>query len=270
MAIDTRAIFCQAYNNVSGTITDFGQFLDYCEALARQFAIDSAQSIDITQNALNNSRGAWYAWIVAIEAIQFNTRTNGSNLLVKLPNITQLDFTTLYTEDIQDLVLDFKDKLNQIGSVNLISSNPDYVIINNRLADDIFPPIVLPITPDTLNTIDIWYANFASRCSLDDIIGYVGAKVSLRPDRRIQLLHEGSLIKAIYAHLQTRKWLINPNGVKYYAISSNLTPADLNGLRSVATHSIASASSKPLPAVDNAFRVNNAATIQTFLTTTLT
>jgi hypothetical protein len=266
MAIDTRAVFCQAYNNVHGVIPDYGQFLEACTLLARQAATIPA---DITQNALNNSRGAWYAWVVAIEAIKFSTRTRDSNLLVKLPNITQLDFTTLYTPDIQDLVQDFKNKLQLIGSVNLISSNPDYVIINRRLANSTIPSLAIPLSPETLNTIDVWYGSFTSRCSLDDIVAYVGAKVSLRPDRRIQLLHEGSLIKAIYAHLQTRKWLINPNGVKYYAISSNLSPADLNGLRSVATHSIASANSRPLPAVDNAFRVNNATSIEAFLTTAL-
>ncbi|WP_373695840.1 Cfr10I/Bse634I family restriction endonuclease [Brunnivagina elsteri] len=37
------------------------------------------------------------------------------------------------------------------------------------------------------------------KCNLKDIIGYASIKTSLRPDRRLQIPHEGSLMKAIYA-----------------------------------------------------------------------
>lgn len=260
--IDTKHVFCQAYNNANGQFNNYQSFLNACEVIAL------ASSAGATQNALNNVRGAWYAWILAIEAIRFNAMNQNSNYLIKLPNISQFDSTLLYKQNLSDLISDFKIKLSAIGNVNLITSNPDYVIIKNTVAQA-FPALPSTLSDSVLDLIDGWYRSFISQCMLDDIIGYVGAKVSVRPDRRIQLLHEGSLSKAIYAHLQTRNWLINAPGIKYYAVSMSFTDADKNGLRSVATHSIASAALKPEPAVDDVVSVFNTATADTFFRSVL-
>lgn len=262
MAIDTKTVFCQTFNNASGIFGNYEQFLSACESLAR--VVDPAT----TGSAINNARGAWYAWILAIEAMRFNTQNQHSNFLIKLPNVTQLDSTQLYQEDISALISDFKTKLNAIGNVNLVTSNPDYAIVNREVDVNLIniPPM---LSGDVLDRIDGWYRFFIGRCRLDDILGYVGAKVSVRPDRRIQLLHEGSLSKAIYAHLQTRKWLINAQGIKYYAVSMSFTEADKNGLRSVATHSIASAALKPEPAVDDVVSVYNTPTAAGFFNSAL-
>lgn len=262
MAIDTKQAFCQAYNDAGGQFNNYNDFLSNCENIA------VAISRDATQSALNNVRGAWYAWILAIESIRFNKANPTSNYLIKLPNVTQFDSTSLYQQDLNDLISDFKAKLSLIGNVNLITSNPDYVIIQRSISTT-FPMIPSVITNADLDRIDIWYQAFISLCDLDDIVGYVGAKVSVRPDRRIQLLHEGSLSKAIYSHLQTRKWLINARGIKYYAVSMSFTDADKKGLRSVATHSIASAALKPEPAVDDVVSVFDTTTANGFFTSIL-
>ena len=262
MPIDTRNIFCQAFNNVGGLFGNYDDFLDGCDILA------TATTPGITQNAKNNARGAWYAWMFAIESIRFNRNHEASNYLVKLPNIVQFDSTLLYEQDLSDLIADFKEKLNAIGNVNLVTSNPDFVIIS-RIVPNFLPTIPPVLAPVNLDTIDLWYRSFVGLCSLNQLIGYVGVKVSVRPDRRIQLLHEGSLRKAIYAHLQTRQWLINAPGIKYYAVSINFTLADKNGLRSVATHSIASAALKPEPAVDDVVSVFDRATASTFFSSVL-
>lgn len=91
---------------------------------------------------------------------------------------------------------------------------------------------------------------------LDDIAGYLSVKASLRPDRRLQLAHEGSLMKALYTHLQTRTWTINPRGIRYFAASKKISEADIKGLKTVATHSIIDVKSSPQSAVDELFQIN--------------
>lgn len=262
MAIDTKDVFCQAFNRVVGQFNNYETFLNSCGALAL------LTSPGASQNAINNARGAWYAWILAIESLRFNLAEVNSNYLIKLPNITQFDSTMLYKHELSDLISDFKTKLIAIGNVNLVTSNPDYVIIRRSVIATL-PSIPTLLSGADLDRIDVWYKAFINQCELDDIVGYVGAKVSVRPDRRIQLLHEGSLSKAIYAHLQTRQWLINARGIKYYAVSISFTDADKNGLRSVATHSIASAALKPEPAVDDVVSVFDTLTGNAFFTAAL-
>jgi hypothetical protein len=256
MAIDTKSCFITAYNFFLGNPPNYSDLLDKCAQFASATETPS-------QNAINNARGAWYAWIIAIDARKFASNNSNANYLIKLPNAEQFDAHSLYVRDILDLIDDFRDKLSQIGNVNLITSNPDFVIISRDKFED---PKQIGATIDLSDLIfvDEFYKNFINKCSLDDVIGHVGAKTSVRPDRRIQLLHEGSLTKAIYAHLQTRKWLTQAKGIKYYAVSLAWGQADIRGLRSVATHSIASASLKPQPAVDDVVEMKDSNTANLF------
>jgi hypothetical protein len=256
MAIDTKSSFISAYNFFLGNPPNYTELLDKCAHFA-------SVTETPTQNALNNARGAWYAWIIAIDAMKYAYHNSNANYLIKLPNAEQFDAHSLYVRDILDLIEDFRDKLSQIGNVNLITSNPDFVIISRDKFKDP-KEIGSSISITDLNFVDEFYRNFINKCSLDDVIGHVGAKTSVRPDRRIQLLHEGSLTKAIYAHLQTRKWLTQAKGVKYYAVSLAWGQADIRGLRSVATHSIASASLKPQPAVDDVVEMKDSTTANLF------
>ena len=64
-------------------------------------------------------------------------------------------------------------------------------------------------------------------------------------------------MKAIYAHLQTRDWIINPRGLRYYAVASALNLQDIKALRTVATHSITTVNEIPKAAVDDVFQINN-------------
>jgi len=165
MAIDTKGVFCQAFNRAAGQFNNYEAFLSGCGALA----------IGATPNAINNARGAWYAWMLAIEALRFNLREVASNYLIKLPNITQFDSTMLYKHELSDLISDFKTKLIAIGNVNLVTSNPDYVIIRRSVVATL-PSIPTLLSGADLDRIDVWYRTFISQCELDDIVGYVGAK----------------------------------------------------------------------------------------------
>jgi hypothetical protein len=98
------------------------------------------------------------------------------------------------------------------------------------------------------------YSNFIGEVSLSELVGYISVKMSLRPDRRLQISHEGSLVKAIHAHIVTRKWLLEATPLTYYAITPNPTDADKRALKTVATHSLITVTQKPQAAVDE---VNN-------------
>ena len=256
MAIDTKQTFIDAYNFFNGNPPTYDELLEKCAENARR-------TEQPPQNALNNARGAWYAWIIAIDAIKYCNANNEANYLIKLPNARQFDVHSLYVSTVWNLIDDFRAKLNAMGNVNLVTSNPDFVIVNRGLREAA-PAINLPLTHEDIVCVDEFYREFIGVCELDDVIGHMGAKTSVRPDRRIQLLHEGSLTKAIYAHLQTRLWLTKANGVKYYAVSLQWGDADIEGLRSVATHSIASASLTPQPAVDDVVEVRDSVTANSF------
>ena len=79
---------------------------------------------------------------------------------------------------------------------------------------------------ETLNLIDNFYKNYISKCDLPEIAAFVSIKTSLRPDRRLQLSHEGALTKAFFQHLKTRLWDIDVENLKYYACSMNISEAD--------------------------------------------
>ncbi|HOO50569.1 MAG TPA: Cfr10I/Bse634I family restriction endonuclease, partial [Alphaproteobacteria bacterium] len=146
---------------------------------------------------------------------------------------------------------DLRKKVSESADVSLITSNPDFVIIDSSINIDFPAPPQSGISDAYIEAVCRAFSQLEHRCSLDQIKGYTAVKSSLRPDRRLQIAHEGSLMKALYRHVQTREWLIDAPGIKYYAITSKATDADRNALKTVATHSITDVGSKPEAAVDD-------------------
>lgn len=213
----------------------------------------------ITKDALNNARGDWYEWLLAISAWNYFAENKKANFALLTPNISQFDVAALYDEKLYGLINDLREKVLESSSVQLISSNPDFVIIDRKLANKLFPKIekITKIDQEAIKKIETAYKKFESHCTFDDIIGYISIKLSFRPDRRLQIPHEGSLMKAIYTHLQTREWIISPKGLKYYAIATKVGAPDRAALKTVATHSITTVHSIPQAAVDEVFEVNS-------------
>ncbi len=213
----------------------------------------------ITREALSNAHGDWYEWFLAISA--WNTFVNrpNANLAILLPNISQFDVGHLYNQELAHLIEDLRTKVQDVAQVQLITSNPDFVIIEREVANEFIvnPQPLNQFDTDSIIDLNSKYSDFIGRCEFDEILGYISVKTSFRPDRRLQIAHEGSLMKAIYIHLQTRKWVINPPGLKYYAIATRVGNSDRNALRTVATHSITTVSSLPQAAVDDVFEVNS-------------
>ena len=213
----------------------------------------------ITTEALSNVHGDWYEWLLAIASWNLTASLPNTHLAISLPNVSQFDVSSLYINRLHDLIADLKVKVSAVSEVSLITSNPDFVILDRTLVNEILGSIepIDTISPTTLSELGNKYRAFIGRCDYSHIVGYVSVKMSLRPDRRLQIPHEGSLMKAIYTHLQTREWIINPKGLKYYAISSQVGTPDRKALKTVATHSITTVSSLPQAAVDEVFEANS-------------
>src|SRR5258707_7293839 len=213
----------------------------------------------VTKDALNNVHGDWYEWLLAIAAWNFCVDNKIANLALMTPNISQFDVSRLYNDKLYDLIKDLREKVLSSSSVQLISSNPDFVIINRKLANKLTPKMerISKVDEDAIRKIETAYKSFEAQCSFEEIVGYISVKVSFRPDRRLQIPHEGSLMKAFYTHLQTREWIINPKGIKYFALATKVGNPDRAALKTVATHSITTVHSIPQAAVDEVFEVNS-------------
>ena len=245
--INTKECFVDSLNSRNPLdIPDFNTILDKSEDLAKS-------EFGPTSEAIGNSRGAWYEWLLTVGAMNFCNDTRNNYLLISLPNITSFDFADLYFQKVRGLISDLRKKAEFYSDVSLITSNPDYCIIRKP---DWWEPIEMEtIDENTLEELDSLYNRFREKCSFTDIVGYLSVKTSLRPDRRLQLAHEGSLMKAIYKHIQTRTWEIGASGLKYYAATMTFNKSDKKALSTLATHSLIDVNTKPESAVDKLFEI---------------
>lgn len=217
--------------------------------------------------ALNNCHGDWYEWLISIFANNHIVQNRSEYVLLQLPNITRFDVASLYEERLFNHIKDLRDKVIESSGVSLITSNPDFVIIKTTGIDleGLSVKKIDDLDNDVITELENRYQFFKGKCGFGNIVGFLSVKTSLRPDRRLQISHEGSLMKAIYVHLQTRDWVINPQGLLYFAASTEISEPDKKGLRTVATHSITNVQSKPEAAVDDVFRINCVSDIEGFL-----
>lgn len=235
-----------------------------------QRAEDTARSEgpDITTAAFANARGSWYEWVVALGAIRWMREHPESLTMCNLPNVSSYDCSRLYDAKISFYIDDLRKKARESSNVELISSNPDFVLVSSQLGRDLptREQIAASTSSDIINGI---YQQFHQRCDLDDLLGYASVKTSFRPDRRLQIPHEGSLFKALYRHIQTRDWLVDAPGISYYAVTQKANDKDFRALNTVATHSITDVSSKPLAAVDELFVVTDGLSLTQMLESVL-
>jgi len=178
---------------------------------------------------------------------------------IRLPNVAQFDVLSLYVANLFWYVEDLRQKLSATAGVTLITSNPDFVLISPDVpnAPALTNTPILEITQPNLDLLENIRNGYVGRCRFEDIKGYMGVKASLRPDRRLQLPHEGSLMKALYAHLQTREWIFDPPRLRYYGVSTSVGQADLDAMQTVATHSIVTVQTVPERAVDELYAVDS-------------
>ena len=252
--LEKARTFCNILKQVIPKSTD-----TFTELLGVFDATILAAHPEISQGALNNAHGDWYEWLLAIAAWNHHVDNSGSHLALLLPNVKQFDVVRLYKNSLYDLIVDLRGKVEEATSAQLVTSNPDFVLVDTTRLEisTEFNQKIEQIDENAISLINNAYKKFVSQCDFEDIVGYLSVKTSFRPDRRLQIPHEGSLMKAIYTHLQTRQWIIAPKGLKYYAMTTKVSEADRNALKTVATHSITTVHTVPQAAVDEVFQVNS-------------
>ncbi|MFZ5208735.1 Cfr10I/Bse634I family restriction endonuclease [Enterobacter kobei] len=257
--INSSHAFVEYASKVNLSNMQFQGFLDGLKKIINDEAFKRNGTIN--EGSFNKCNGDWYEWFIAIRAVEYFLENRTNCLLIKMPNASSFDVISIYKKFLSEYILDLREKL-KLNNVNLITSNPDFAVVKiNALSPDILNILkeisFENITLSTLIKVDNLYKFFQDYAELDDVTSFLSVKTTFRPDRRLQLAHEGSLMKALYTHLQTRTWSINPSGVKYYAATTKVGKADIEGLKTVATHSITDVKSLPQSAVDRIFKINS-------------
>ncbi|MDX2370949.1 MAG: Cfr10I/Bse634I family restriction endonuclease [Colwellia sp.] len=250
--VDTKVAFITSIDGqVPKSNWDYESHLNYIQNLVQ------TEDPKVTSGAISNCRGSWFEWMIAIDVYNYWCQSYSDFLMLPLPNISRFDCATLYKPDVSTYIFDLRLKLKDSLDIELITSNPDFVIFDTTNLNNVIErnPIDI-VTEDTIEFIDNLYRNFIEQCGFEDIIGYMATKTSLRPDRRLQIVHEGSLTKALYVHLQTRLWIDKPRSIKYFGASLKLNNKDKRALKTVATHSITTVLSEPDRAVDECYELN--------------
>ena len=259
--INATPVFLDEIAGKNPLTIDYSTFLEGCEQRVKSEFTPKG-------GALNNVRGRWYEWLLGLGYhyyLRDNPNSRNPDLFLPVPNISSLDVYDLYVPEVAQYIADLKAKTQESG-ISFITSNPDFVII--RKLQSPFIPIDT-ISEETIYAVDNMYMSYLNVCKFDEIVGFGSVKTSLRPDRRIQIAHEGNLRKTFYEHLKTRLWITDAPGLKYFACTQNFTVNDAAALQSVATHSVLSVNSMPVPSVDALFGVANGTQLIEFFNSTL-
>ncbi len=267
---------CVAVQHGSKSITHGNKVIAcaYSEALPKgnldeilsgleQTVVNCCTQLGIAQiglrNADNNIRGAWTRWIFGSicwnffceYAIQHNA------CIVMLPSISRLTFTDLFEPDSQDaLNRGLLRKLNDHG-IELTMSNPDFICVSDIPPDDIFKNPIANLSADSQATIAEAYKKIVGSCLYNSVKFGVALKTSLRSDRRYQIIHEGSTLKAFIAHLQVRYWDIDFNTNYYAVVANEVSSSDRRVLSAPAIHSIVDVHTPPVKAIDAIYEVRS-------------
>ena len=245
-----RRVFVSIISQVDLADPDikFKDLIDKLDERARGSLEFNSKSEASAKAALAKMHGDWFEWLLCNIAQQSNLTPGLPIVAIKLPNVVQFDSTNLYVEELRTMIGSLRTEVRK-SSVELISSNPDFVLVQRELVD-LLPPAGLDATELLVNWHERRYLPLAGRCTFESIYGYLAAKYTLRPDRRLQIAHESSLMKALYVHLQTRLWNTTPRGLRFHAVSTRVGNKDRAALKTVATHSITTVGSVPQAAVD--------------------
>lgn len=203
-------------------------------------------------SALANARGDWYEMLVAAEL--WNECTTRDAVAVQLPNKLQLPFHTLYGGESAVALKRLFDVMAPKG-VTLLASNPDFLVLKRPEKSTIdFKKKIKCLGVAEIKMLRTAYQEFVGKCAYSDILGAIGLKTSNRPDRRLQPVQEGSVLKAIAAHFQTRFW-DSSYRVKYIAATLTSSDADDEALTTAATHTLVSVNMPIERAVDRSMLV---------------
>ncbi len=255
--IHSLEAFRHSISNALSLHDNFNDILNAIENDVKDFCRTNTLPLP-AQGSFNNCRGRWYEWLLMAYMWNYFVRNGSTIRPLPLPNSNHFQFTKLYNEELYGYLSDLENKLFTNHQVRLVTSSPDYVLIDiddtdvvDSQLNDIFDPE--NFSDSTKQYLDELYKSFINQCDLNTIRGFISIKTSVRSDRRFQWLHEGNLAKSLYQHLRTRRWDINSKGIKFYGFTSEMREADRDALMTATTHTIASIGLKPERSVDKPF-----------------
>lgn len=262
MSVDKKRVFVEALQDGS-LLSNPGQSI----AMIMKVLDATAARLysDVSQPALSNCHGDWFEWVLSL-VLDDVSRVMASCLQpVRLPDAHRFDWTQLYNERIRNLLIDLREEIRATAGVELISSNPDFVLIDPRKLTTSVSCLHKPTDIEScLQSLNRRFEAYVGAVDFGGIAGFVSAKYSLRPDRRLQLPHEGSLVKAMHLHLQTRLWVRNAPPLRFIAVVGSAKDCDLEALKTVATHSVTSILFPPERSVDEVVEVKTIGDAQEF------
>lgn len=207
----------------------------------------------------NNVRGAWTKWIFGSISWNFFCKyaTQHNACFVMLPSISRLTFTELFDTDAGEaLKRGLLSKLNSHG-IELTMSNPDFICASDIPPDGIFQNPIPNLSLESQNLLTSAYEKIVGSCQYNSIKFGIALKTSLRSDRRYQIVHEGSTLKAFIAHLQVRYWDIDFKTDYYAVVANDVSDADKRVLSAPAIHSIVDVHTPPVKAIDEIYEVRS-------------
>lgn len=207
----------------------------------------------------NNIRGAWTRWIFGAICWNFFCKYAAQHnaCIVMLPPISRLSFTDLFdTDSGEALKRGLLSKLSNHG-IELTMSNPDFICAADIPPDDLFQAPIANLSLDNQGTLNRAYEKIVESCQYNSIKFGIALKTSLRSDRRYQIIHEGSTLKAFIAHLQVRYWDIDFNTDYYAVVANDVSNADRRVLSAPAIHSIVDVHTPPVKAIDEIYEVRS-------------
>lgn len=210
--------------------------------------------------AIGRARGDWFEYICDITLR--NIPKPMGVAVARLPNVTSLRFEELLIPDQRAMIVEGLQELLRKSDAKLEMSNPDFVCarIEGPLSRVLTEPIRAGNKED-LDRLAKAYQDLRGQLDFRNILFCIGTKTSTRADRRYQLIHEASVVKALVAHLQVRCWYPH-HSVRYYVMATDLTDADREVFRTAATHSITDVFAQPVRAIDDVFPVTTVEDIQ--------
>lgn len=255
---------------------------EYTKDLFRRKAPDL---VEPTGSAFNNCNGQWAEYIYSVQAwnklAEINQSLTGEHFFVyaKLPsnrNATT-SWVSLLKQDKQTLVNNFAlDETVPAVSASghekflLSSSNPDAVILTVK--EDILGQLALDpktridnLSMETAEKLNCIFDNLKNKINpFREIQCFISIKNSMRPDRRLQFLHEGNNVKSLLLFLiNAERYSSTPQNPlptltsldkKFYAVSLNsVTEQDRKAMDAAFIGAVQEAPSFLIWAVDQLF-----------------
>jgi hypothetical protein len=241
--------------------------LRFIESVVQKEA-DSA-NCSIHQGAFNNVRGEWFE--LFLNSRFYNLSKKSKRFCIfSIPNVNSTPFVRFFNVEVGERLRELESSLQKQG-IELQMSNPDFLCVDLAKIDPsvatavLKHPAITSLDESSADFLNNLYKAFIGNCSFDSIKFAVSAKTSVRPDRRYQFVHEGNIIKAFTAHLQTRFWR-NDFEIKYFAIMNEKpTDADQEVLKTAAISSITNVFANSIRAVDGIFWIKKLSDIDKFV-----